>query len=422
MYKRMELNIANFTEKGNRLKWKTAFDNFQKEDCFSKSKYVAANKNYYSRMLHSLTNNRSVDVLVPESIANLRKSSPDDIVKSVIKIGVYEPQKVAQNVSVIADMSVSEAVFLVDKIKNTVQQNETVIAINQQPVKITANESGVTANLQTYRPDRPQILNRVKKVFQEYLKKSRPSEIGENYVPNYLKEISGEILSGSKMLTPEQKRVKDAFKEYLKKIKDKKDKAFPDIDEIIKFTSLDLPTMTQTNLETDLVIPQIYRPDSQAPIQSTGLSSQDLMRLRAVFGDSGDIITSTPKQFSAPSDVPPPIPVTTFKQGVPSTNELISTKSFSGTQKRIKGAFQEYMDDIRGEPASVNDYATKRVQMSQMETPSATESRPLFLGMEQFGTTSSQFVRQGTVTSTSAQEKTPSGATIIRPKLEPENM
>jgi hypothetical protein len=276
----MELDIANFKPGGNNLKWKTAFDTLVLEDCFSKSKHVAENKNYYSTILHSLTSNRSVDVLVPESTAYLRKSE-------------FEESDFKES---------DESDFKQSKESDS---NSVVVAINQKPVTIVATERGVVA-------------------------RSNP-------------------------------------------------------------LSLDLPTMTQQNLEGEIVVKQTYRPDFQAPELSAYQQAYQKAytdEMKKLMGASGDTVTSTPKQFSVPTSLPPPVPPTVTVQGVPSTNELA---------KKLK-----IVRDIGDVPREIT-------QLPRGMTRSGQTFRPI--DTPEMGSRVSQ--------ETSGQQ-TPSGATIMKPEFKPD--
>ena len=68
----MELGIQNFTSTGNHLKWMPKWDKYQLDECKSKSMEQNSKKVYYQRMVGSLSDTRSVDPLVPESLESHR--------------------------------------------------------------------------------------------------------------------------------------------------------------------------------------------------------------------------------------------------------------------------------------------------------------------------------------------------------------
>ena len=79
----MQLGIQNFTEAGNDLMWRKGWESFQREHCKSKTKARMENKLHYDRILNSLTDNRSIDVLVPKSLENVKKMTEKEMIISL---------------------------------------------------------------------------------------------------------------------------------------------------------------------------------------------------------------------------------------------------------------------------------------------------------------------------------------------------
>lgn len=71
----METQIESFAVSGNKLLWVPKWNHKQEEECHKKTKPLTSKKNYYSRVIGSLSDTRSVDVLVPESIRFLKKKN-----------------------------------------------------------------------------------------------------------------------------------------------------------------------------------------------------------------------------------------------------------------------------------------------------------------------------------------------------------
>jgi hypothetical protein len=73
----MELGIQNFTQAGNNLSWRGDWENYQAKECKSKTSKRIANKVHYQRILNTLTDTRSIDVLNEPSLKNVKKIGGD---------------------------------------------------------------------------------------------------------------------------------------------------------------------------------------------------------------------------------------------------------------------------------------------------------------------------------------------------------
>jgi hypothetical protein len=77
----MELGIQNFTPAGNNLVWRKGWRKYQENICKeSKGAIRNVNKTHYDRILYSLTDNRSIDVLNEPSIKDVKKMDPREYI------------------------------------------------------------------------------------------------------------------------------------------------------------------------------------------------------------------------------------------------------------------------------------------------------------------------------------------------------
>lgn len=153
----MELRIENFTPDGNNLKWRQPFQNFQKEKCMSRSKYITRNREYYNRMLYTLTDNRSIDVLNKMSMSGTSKISTKEFVALYINsvkgklsvpemvqalMVVYPERETPDGAKFLFRMVMEELKLIGDRNLATFVERITV-SIDGMPVEIQASEQGV---------------------------------------------------------------------------------------------------------------------------------------------------------------------------------------------------------------------------------------------------------------------------------------
>jgi len=153
----MELRIENFTPDGNNLKWRQPFQNFQKEKCISRSKYITRNREYYNRMLYTLTDNRSIDVLNKMSMSGTSKISTKEFVPLYINsvkgklsvaemvqalMVVYPEQESPDGAKFLFGLVMRELKQIGDRNLATFVERITV-SIDGIPVEIEASAQGV---------------------------------------------------------------------------------------------------------------------------------------------------------------------------------------------------------------------------------------------------------------------------------------
>ena len=81
----MQLNIENFTSDGNQLLYRDGWNKFQKEKCMSKSRITKQNKLHYDRILYSLTDTKSINVLNKESTKALTKMTENEYIAMYVR-------------------------------------------------------------------------------------------------------------------------------------------------------------------------------------------------------------------------------------------------------------------------------------------------------------------------------------------------
>ena len=93
----MELNIENFTTGGNNLLWRNKWNELQRRNCRSKSSVILQNKNHYDRILYSLTDSKSINVLNNKSISSLTKMTEDEFITKYVQefSGLKDPNEMA---------------------------------------------------------------------------------------------------------------------------------------------------------------------------------------------------------------------------------------------------------------------------------------------------------------------------------------
>jgi hypothetical protein len=155
----MEIRIENFTPTGNNLKWRQPFQNFEKEKCMSRSKYITRNREYYNRMLYTLTDNRSIDVLNKMSMSGTSKISQKEFVSlyiNSVKGKLSVPEMVQALMVVYPEQeSPDGARFLFGLVMRELKEignsnlAETIhritVNIDGEPVEIEAGAQGVLA-------------------------------------------------------------------------------------------------------------------------------------------------------------------------------------------------------------------------------------------------------------------------------------
>ena len=97
----MELRIENFTDAGNHLKWRSGWKDYQHKHCETKTHARLANKMHYDRILDSLTDNRSIDVLVDKSLKNVKKMDDREYIAKFVEEN-YDKQTIEQLVRSVA--------------------------------------------------------------------------------------------------------------------------------------------------------------------------------------------------------------------------------------------------------------------------------------------------------------------------------
>ena len=294
----MELGIDNFTEKGNHLKWRNGWENFQKEKCYSKSKYVVANRNHYDRIFNALTDTRSIDILVDESTESVKKMSYTEIVTHYIKTG-EPPEKIALKISLMVPEKDYKTIFndvikAINISRQLLEQENLAIAVDGKVVEIIANGQGVRAS------------------------------------KNPLK--------------------------------------------------LDLPTMVKKDFETGETKQQTFKPDLEAPVDTVPNP------LFLQIGGPGERIMIVPSQFSVPTRLPPPIPVTTFNvQALPSTNELYARSTRSKGNVTISSPEPERLMRSRMQPVTPGEYIPGEMEPREPLTIAPTPKSPAENVIEQYG-------------------------------------
>lgn len=153
----MEVGIRNFTEAGNNLMWRKGWRDYQHEKCLSKGRVKMENKVHYDRILNSLTDNRSIDVLVEPSMENVKKMPEREfIIKYVNESkGKMTPQNIAVAIAIALDVPVTDSAKIrsifnsvMDQLKSVVppQNAQISIAVDDRPIEIIATPSGVRAS------------------------------------------------------------------------------------------------------------------------------------------------------------------------------------------------------------------------------------------------------------------------------------
>lgn len=158
----MELGIQNFTPTGNNLMWKNSWETYQKQNCQSKTMSKMENRLHYDRIFQGLTNNRSIDVLVPESLKNVKKMSTKEYITKYISEnnGIKTPQQltvaiaIALNIPVgtpdyskVYDMVIEELKMVHDLTNSFIRAPHRIdIAIDTRSVGIEATDEGVVAD------------------------------------------------------------------------------------------------------------------------------------------------------------------------------------------------------------------------------------------------------------------------------------
>jgi hypothetical protein len=152
----MELRIENFTENGNHLKWRSAWRDYQQKRCRTKSHARIANKMHYGRILDSLTDNRSIDVLVDKSLKSVKKMDMDEVIFNFIEEskGKFPPDQLAEKIAIALEVPLDDTVAyrkIFDLVMEQIKSGppplaEVSIAVDGRPVEIKATEEGVVAS------------------------------------------------------------------------------------------------------------------------------------------------------------------------------------------------------------------------------------------------------------------------------------
>jgi hypothetical protein len=155
----MELDIQNFTEAGNNLMWRKPWEMFQREHCKSKTRVKMENKVHYERILNSLTDNRSIDILVDKSLEAVKKMPEKEFIIKYVHENRYKmsAKELTESIAVAMEIPVDD-VSAIRSIFNTVMEQlrndppelyETIqrpIAIDGTVVNIISSSQGVIAS------------------------------------------------------------------------------------------------------------------------------------------------------------------------------------------------------------------------------------------------------------------------------------
>jgi hypothetical protein len=117
------------------------------------------NRLHYDRIFQGLTNNRSIDVLVPETLKNVKKMSTEEYIKKYINEnnGIKSPQQLTVAIAIALNIPVASPDYV--KVFNMVMEEmkrkppvlaEVSIAIDGKTVQIKADDEGVIASANTF--------------------------------------------------------------------------------------------------------------------------------------------------------------------------------------------------------------------------------------------------------------------------------
>jgi len=155
----MELGIRNFTEAGNNLMWRKGWEEYQREKCMSKTRDKMENKVHYDRIFNALTDNRSIDVLVDESLESVKKMPEKEFIIKYVQEhkGKMTPEAITEALVIAMEIPVDD-IMGIRSIFNTVMEQlrsdppelaETImrpIAIDRTVVNIISTNQGVIAS------------------------------------------------------------------------------------------------------------------------------------------------------------------------------------------------------------------------------------------------------------------------------------
>jgi len=155
----MELGIRNFTEAGNNLMWRKGWETYQREQCKSKTRVKMENKVHYDRILNSLTDNRSIDVMVDESLEAVKKMPEREFIIKYVQENKYKmsPKDIADAIAIALEIPVDDtaavrSIFMtvMEELRNSPPElYETIqrpIAIDGTVVNIISSSQGVIAS------------------------------------------------------------------------------------------------------------------------------------------------------------------------------------------------------------------------------------------------------------------------------------
>jgi hypothetical protein len=153
----MELGIRNFTEAGNNLMWRKGWETYQREECKSKTRAKMENKVHYDRIFNALTDNRSIDVMVDESLEAVKKMPEKEFIIKYVQENKYKmnPKDIADAIAIaleVKEVNAVRSIFntVMEQLKNDpIELNDSMrrsIAIDGSVVNIIASNSGVIAS------------------------------------------------------------------------------------------------------------------------------------------------------------------------------------------------------------------------------------------------------------------------------------
>lgn len=176
----MELDWRNFEPEGNNLKWLSGWEEFQMKNCKSKTKYEAANRNHYDRIINALTDNKSVDVLNKDSTVALDKMTEKEYIIHYVKEnhGNMTPEAMATGIafsypahgsSLVSPSTepsahyralMNHVINIISQIRNGMTEAEIMVAFDGYTSTMIATPEGVRATESRHSLDLPESVSR----------------------------------------------------------------------------------------------------------------------------------------------------------------------------------------------------------------------------------------------------------------------